>query len=259
MGLFLQAAVLPGTAEEAARAAVELAAGQPGYELAPELCRYVSCDRGTQILFGDGTPGFSALAEALSRGLQGPVLLLFVRGGDHWGYDFYQSGRELDRFDTAPDRCRAITEQQRQSGSPEVLARYFPIHPGDIRDYLTFCTAEGFARGEGQAHPGDRLPQGDCRQMKGFLARLGWPWPFDEGGEAQREPPLPALAEILDKNLPPLADPLGSQGSYDFQLDDTFAPSARVFATGNLPSALDPDYIRRLLREDSRRFRPWPA
>lgn len=254
MGLFLQTAILPGVSESAAKTAVEQASRQPGYQLIPDQCQYASCAQGTQILFGDQSSGLEVLAQELSKALLGPVLLLFIYDGDHWGYNFYADGWELDRFDTIPDYYCPITDcqRQRQAGSPEVLARYFPVLPGDVRDYLVFWTQEDLNGAEHLAYPGDRFPRGDCWQMSDFLARLGWPWPFDEDSQ---ESPLPTLAAILAQNLPPRADPIGLQASYDFQLDDTFAPSSRVFTTSTLPSALDPGYIRRLLQEDGR-FQP---
>lgn len=253
MGLFLQTAVLPGTPEASARAAVEQAAQRSGSAPAFRKIRYVGCGQGTQLFLEDEAPGFTALAKEFSRVLRGPVLLLFIYDGDHWGYDFYQSGQKLDCFDTVPDYDCAITESQRQSktGKPEVLARYFPVLSRDIQNYFVFWTQEDLDGAGRLAYSGDRFPRGDCWQMTDFLARLGWPWPFDGDTNIQR-PVLPTLRTILHQNLPPVVDPLKTQAPYDFQLDDVFAPSSMIFATAHLPSALDPDYILRLLQEEDR-------
>lgn len=249
MGLFLQTAVIPEASKSAVMEAVEHAAGQAGCELIPGRCQYADSEQGTQILFSDEAP--KALAQVLSKFLQKPVLLLFICDGDHWGYDFYRDGQELDRFDTVPDYAGPLSEQMRQnrSGKPEVLAESFSILPDDIRNYLVFWDREDLDSADQLAYPGDRFPLGDCWQMTDFLTRLGWPWPFDE---ASWEPILPTLDEILCQNLPPVVDPLGPQASYDFQLDDIIAPSSMIFTTGDLPNALDPDYIYDLLQTDER-------
>lgn len=75
---------------------------------------------------------------------------------------------------------------------------------------------------------------------------------FFDGNTNMQRPFLPALRTILHQNLPPVVAPLKIQVSYDFQLDDAHAPSSMIFATAHLPSALDPDYICRLLQADDR-------
>lgn len=235
MGVFLQTAIFHGADEPRARAAMEQAAGR-GCKLTPELCRYVQTDLGTQVLLGDGYPETDKLAEELSKAAAGPVLLLYLFDGDDWGYDFFDDGRELDRFRAMPDYFgpAAGGEKQLTAGKPEVLARYFPIEPETAARYLSFCTVEQLAC------LGDKRPGGDCWQMVDFAARLGYPWPFDADAGAGDEPAMPTLGEILAQNIPP--QPVPPEGwSGVFPLN------------GALPTALDRDYILRLLEEDGLR------
>lgn len=117
MGVFLQNALFPGCDESAARAAVEAAAGNPGFRIAPENCRYAQSHEGTQVLIRGDAPGFAPLARALSDASENPVMLLYIFDGDYWGYDFCV-GKEEDHFSTLPDYFRPVSpgEKQRLGG-----------------------------------------------------------------------------------------------------------------------------------------------
>lgn len=240
MGLFLQTALFSGSTVELARAAVEQAAQKTGsYELTPELCRYCQHQEGAQVLLEDECPGLGELAKALSKAGSCPVLLLYIYDGDMWGYDFYVNGQEADRFDPMPDYFGPATEFQRKqmAGRPETVAEYFPaVTVETLRAYLVPWD-EVLTEGETRyACPGDEFPYGDCWQMVDFTARLGFPWPFDDGEAERQRPVLPTLREILEQELPP--QPVPADGW------EGVAP-----LLGSLPSSLDPDYIRRLLEE----------
>ena len=89
---------------------------------------------------------------------------------------------------------------------------------------------------------GDQFPFGDCWQVTGFTARLGFPWPFGqvEGAPAMK-PPLPLLGEILAQDLPRMPQ------------EESLADCSLL---RDLSSALSPAHIRRLLEEDGvREFR----
>ena len=245
MGLFLQTAIFPGSDRSVAEAAVRQAAeeaGDCGRKL--ERCRYEESGEGTQVLLGDESAQMIFSAEALSKAGRCPVLLLYIYDGDYWGYDFFDNGERVDSFNPCPDYFGTPTESQRRrlEGKPEDLTDFFPAASKEIRSYLRFWT-EDLLEEERFARPGDRFPYGDCWQMTDFTACLGYPWPFD--GERETVPPQPALREILDKRLPPR--PMDNP--------DLPAWNAKTFYhTANLPSALDPGYIRRLLREAEPEF-----
>ena len=241
MGLFLQTAIFPGSNLSVARRAVEAAAREPGdYELDPERCRYHESGRGTQVLLGDEGFGLAGLAQALSRAGQCPVLLLNIYDGDMWGYDLYSGGAEVDHFNPIPDYFGPVSEETRwqAAGNPEALLDCFGVSPMAIQHYLTPWTPELLGGEEQYAYPGDEFPYGDCWQLTDFTAKLGFPWPFDEEDKAAE--PASAritLGDILERGLPPQPVPPGGW-------------SGVIPMLGDLPSALDPDYIRRLLEEE---------
>lgn len=239
MGVFLQYAIFPSCDEVAAWAAVK-AAYETGFHIDLPKCRYVKSYEGTQVLMEGDELGFAPLARALSDAAINPVMLLYIYDEDFWGYDFY-GGQEEAHFSTLPDYFGPVTQEEkgRLSGSPEALAGWFPIQNiHAVKCYLVHWSdlSEEELDGEQFALMGDQFPFGDCWQVTDFAARLGFPWPFGqtEGAPAMK-PPLPALEEILAQNLPRMPR---EESLVDCSL------------LRDLPSALSPEYIRRLLEED---------
>ena len=239
MGGFLQHAIFPGCDEVAAWAAVK-AAAMAGFHIDLRKCRYARSYEGTQVLMEGDELGFAPLAKALSDAAVNPVMLLYIYDGDFWGYDFY-GGQDEAHFSALPDYFGPITaaEKERLSGDPEVLTGWFPIQDiHAVKCYLVHWSDldESELDGEQFALVGDQFPFGDCWQMTDFAARLGFPWPFDqvEGAPAMK-PPLPRLEEILAQDLPRMP----REGSL-----------VDISLLRDLPSALSPEYIRRLLDED---------
>lgn len=235
----MQTAVLPGVAKAQARRAVEEAAkasgAKSGYELMPALCQYIENGRGTQILFGEGAPGFGPLARALSKSGRCPVLLCWIYDGETWGYDLWEDGAELDRFDPVPDQTGpAWGEWRPLAGNVTALTRAFPwLVSSEVEGYLGFWTDGDRERPSRRAYAGDRFLRGDCWQMTDFLARLGWDWPFEAPLEEQETAAQPTLEEILKEGI------AGVPGSSEGLL----LPGPIT----NLPTCLDPAYILRLL------------
>ena len=238
MGLFLQTALFPGCAESIARDAVEAAARNPAFNIDPETCRYAQNYEGTQVLMEGDDLGFAPLAKALSDASENPVMLLYIYDGDYWGYDFYGGGEE-DHFSTCPDYFGPISpeEKQRLAGNPAALSGWLPTwDTGMMRRYLVHWSDLDEDAIEETACPDDCFPYGDCWQMTDFMARLGFPWVFDQVREAPPlQPDYPKLREILERELPPVSKEVPSEGQA--LLD-------------KLPSALSFDYIRHLLEED---------
>ena len=238
MGVFLQTALFPGCEESAARAAVETAAKNPVFQIDLKTCRYAQSFEGTQVLMEGDCLGFATLAKALAGLSENPVMLLYIYDGDFWGYDFY-GGKEEDHFRTRPDYFGPVSprEKQRLSGNPAALSGWLPTWDMEMmRRYLVHWSDLDEEGLEETACPGDQFPYGDCWQMTDFMARLGFPWAFDQMQEAPPlQPDYPKLREILEQKLPPVSKEVPSEGQA--LLD-------------KLPSALSFDYIRHLLEED---------
>ena len=238
MGVFLQTALFPGCAESIAREAVETAAKNSAFQIDPQTCRYAQSYEGTQVLMEGDCLGFAALARALSNLSENPVMLLYIYDGDFWGYDFY-GGKEEDHFRTRPDAFGPVSprEKQRLSGNPAALSGWLPTWDTEMMGrYLVHWSDLDEEAMEETACPGDQFPYGDCWQMTDFMARLGFPWAFDQVQEAPPlQPDYPKLREILERELPPVSKEVPSEGQA--LLD-------------KLPSALSFDYIRHLLEED---------
>ena len=239
MGVFLQTALFPGCEESDARAAVEKAAQNPAFQINLKACRYARSYEGVQVLIEGDCLGFDTLAKALSDFSENPVMLLYVYDGDYWGYDFY-AGREEDHFSARPGALGPISpaEKQRLSGNPKALAGWFPTWDMErIGRYLVHWSDLDEAALEETACSGDQFPYGDCWQMADFMDRLGFPWAFDGLSKALVLSPVsrfPALGEILEQNLPPLP----GDGP----------PASPIL--DRLPTALSPEYIRNLLKEE---------
>ena len=238
MGVFLQTALFPGCAESIAREAVETAAKNSAFQLDPKTCRYAQSYEGTQVLMEGDCLGFATLARALSDLSENPVMLLYIYDGDFWGYDFY-GGKEEDHFRTRPDAFGPVgpREKQRLSGNPAALSGWLPTWDMEMmRRYLVHWSDLDEEELEETACPGDQFLYGDCWQMTDFMAQLGFPWAFDSVQDAPPlQPVYPKLREILERELPPVSKeaPLEGQDLLD-----------------KLPSALSPEYVRRLLKED---------
>ena len=237
MGVFLQNALFPGCNEAYARMAVEAAAKNPAFRIDLENCRYAQSYEGTQVLIEGDELGFAPLAKALSEASGNPVLLLYIYDGDFWGYDFCV-GDEEDHFCTLPDYFGPLSqgEKQRLSGTPAALTGWFPAWDvGKLRRYLVHWSNLTDEQ-EDAACPNDQFPYGDCWQMTDFAAQLGFPWPFDQPQDAPPlKPAMPTLGEILKQGLPPVFDEEARESRS--LLED-------------LPSALSPEYIRKLLEEE---------
>ena len=237
MGLFLQTALFPGCDESIARDAVEAAAKNPAFHIDLEACRYAQSYEGTQVLIEGDTLGFAPLAKALSDVAENPVLLLYIYDGDYWGYDFY-GGDEEDHFNTVPDYFGPVSpeEKQRLTGNPAALSGWLPTwDTGMMRRYLVHWSDLDKDAMDETACPDDRFTYGDCWQMTDFMARLGFPWAFDQVQDAPPlQPDYPKLWEILERELPPVS---------------TEVPPEGKALLDRLPSALSPEYVRRLLEE----------
>jgi len=238
MGVFLQTALFPGCAESAARDAVETASKNPALHIDLGMCKYAQNYEGTQVLMEGDDLDFAPLAKALSDASENPVMLLYIYDGDYWGYDFYGGGEE-DHFSTCPDYFGPVSpeEKQRLAGNPAALSGWLPTwDTGMMRRYLVHWSDLDEDAIEETACPDDCFPYGDCWQMTDFMAQLGFPWAFDSVQDAPPlQPVYPKLREILERELPPVSKeaPLEGQDLLD-----------------KLPSALSPEYVRRLLEED---------
>ena len=181
MGLFLQTAIIPDCDEEAVRGALEgLAQGGNPMELDISGCRFSSNDKGVQVLFNEYCEGYGELAERLSKATGRAVLLLYIYDEDFWGYHFCENGVETDRFMPIPDYFGDESFAD-ASGNAALLAARFNIPEEDAARYLIPWSpddTDGLEEGR-KAFDNDEFPIGDCWQMVDFMAKLGWPYPWD--------------------------------------------------------------------------------
>ena len=178
MGLFLQTAVVRNCDENTARTVLERLAPEKDWNLNVSECRFVSNDKGVQVLFNDWCSGYEEMAEVLSKEIGRDVLLLYIYDGDFWGYFFCENGVMLDQFMPIPDYFDEKNPVPDASGNAALIAERFHVPEGDVAPYLTSWALDDLDGAE-TAFKEDEFPFGDCWQMVDFAAKLGWPWPWD--------------------------------------------------------------------------------
>ena len=178
MGLFLQTAIIPGCGEIMARDVLERLAPQKDWNLNVSECRFAANDRGVQIFFNDWCSGYEDMAECLSKETGRDVLLPYIYDGDFWGYFFCEDGMLADQFMPIPDYFDEENPVPDASGNAALIAERFHVPEESVAPYLTSWALDDLDGAE-KAFEGDEFPYGDCWQMVDFMARLGWPWPWD--------------------------------------------------------------------------------
>ena len=179
MGLFLQTAIVPGCDEKTARAVLEGLAPQKDWNLNVSECRFAPNDKGVQIFFNDWCSGYEEMAADLSKELGRAVLLPYIYDGDFWGYFFCENGVLTDQFMPIPeyfsdDPAKAVPAP----GNAALIAERFHVPEETVAPYLTSWALDELDGAE-KADQADEFPYGDCWQMVDFMAKLGWPWPWD--------------------------------------------------------------------------------
>ena len=179
MGLFLQTAIVPGSDEKTVRGVLEGLAPQKDWGLELSECKFVTNDKGVTVLFNDYCMGFERMAEVLSRETGGDAMLLYIYDGDFWGYFFCENGALRDQFMPIPqyfsdDPAKAVPAP----GNAALIAERFHVPAEDVAPYLTTWALDDLDGAE-KAFEEDEFPYGDCWQMVDFMAKLGWPWPWD--------------------------------------------------------------------------------
>lgn len=196
MGLFLQAAIMPGCKETDARAAVEAVARKYSCsfdelekgdaaeddmiisDLIPEECQYIENANGVSILFNEGCIGYDSLAKAVSRESGKAVLLLYIYDGDYWGYWLYDKGELLDEFNPMPDYFEDLPEEKLQKvrGDADIIADCFQVGKASVEKYLVRWSEETM---DEKAYEDDEFGYEDW-QMADFMRKLGYPYQFGE-------------------------------------------------------------------------------
>lgn len=241
MGLFLQTAILKNNTLSGIEGCMkEIEEEYPDMCLKADDFKYHNYKDAIGILFNDGAAGFEPLAQVLSVKLKTPVLLLYIYDDDFWGYYFYDRGLKLDSFCPIPDYFdEEASEAEKCKGDAGVISKYFEADPKEIEGYLIRWTDELLGEAEIKAYPDDEFCYGDCWQMADFMKRLGYPYEYDEITDTEddgEEAAITCLNEILSQKLPPR--------------QPAFSPAeANIpYKVGNLPNALDHDYISGLLQ-----------
>ena len=180
MGLFLQTAIIPHCDEKTARAVLEGLAPEKDWNLNVSECRFAPNDKGVQIYFNDWCSGYEDMAVCLSKELGRAVLLPYIYDGDFWGYFFCEGGELVDQFMPVPEYFSDDPEKavKDASGNAAMIAERFHVPEADVAPYLTSWALDDLDGAE-KAFEEDEFPYGDCWQLVDFMAKLGWPWPWD--------------------------------------------------------------------------------
>ena len=70
------------------------------------------------------------------------------------------------------------TEAVHAPGNAALIAERFHVPVESVARYLTSWALDDLDGAE-KAYDIDEFPYGDCWQMVDFMAKLGWPWPWD--------------------------------------------------------------------------------
>lgn len=238
MGTFIQTMLLLNCSESTVKTAMKKMQILFDGEIIADDCSYQCQNNGIQMqLYSPYCFEYDELARTISEEVQQPVMFLYIYDSEYWGYYFYENGKEQDRFNPMPDYFRDCSEleQQRQRGNVELIAQYFNIAAETIKKYLVPWTLERIAHYDEKAYPDDLFGQCDCWQMTDFMRKLGFCYDLEpEGIEAVKREPLPTIDEILLRTR-------------RIKLN----PEKEIYTIGQLPNALDTDYIQSILQEDT--------
>lgn len=131
------------------------------------------------LLFDGNAQGCEQVVEELSRELKCPAFWFHVHDDDLWMYLFYQSGVEVDRFNTMPGYWQPVSDDERTSwaGNSQKIAQIWPdLEAKDIEDYLVDHESPDFD-GQQEAYENDFVPGLDCWQIIDFINKLGLDYP----------------------------------------------------------------------------------
>ena len=98
---------------------------------------------------------------------------LYIYDGDYWGYNLFDNGQEIDKFNPLPDYFDDIDESEIEAykGNSDIVAQYFNINKDSIENYLIFWTDE--LMDEGKAYENDEFGYEDW-QLVDFMEKLGY-------------------------------------------------------------------------------------
>ncbi len=194
MGLFLQAAIMPGCKEQEARNIVRTVAEKYSCsydeqntentrkyditDLIPDQCQYEEHANGVSILFNEECIGYEYLAEAITNEFGKIILLLYIYDGDYWAYILYDNGKVMDQFNPMPDYFEEVSEEeiQKSKGNAEIIAKYFHIEKDSIENYLVRWSDDTM---DEKAYEDDEFGYEDW-QMADFMRKLGYTYEFGE-------------------------------------------------------------------------------
>lgn len=182
MGLFLQTAIIQNCKKDEVEKVVRELADVSRFGLVPEECDYVVFDKGVSILFNDHCIGYEKLAEAISKEVKRPVMLLYIYDEDFWGYFLYDNGEEIDWFSPMPDCLEEISEDEYKkfSGNSRIISKYFGVDEDIIKKYLVYWTEELMDDYDAKAYEDDEFEQCNCWQMVDFMKKIGYPYLFED-------------------------------------------------------------------------------
>lgn len=178
MGMFLNVLIVQNTKEEDVKKSLEKAGGvYPDWNLVPEECKYKECNSGVKVLLSDMCAGYEDIPKEISKELMCPAMLCYIYDGDYWGYDFYDSGREIDSFNPMPEYFEEVSEEEKQrlSGNSEIIARYFHIDEARIKNYLIPWDDDILDADEStKAYEEDEFCIGEDWQIADFMNAIGY-------------------------------------------------------------------------------------
>lgn len=173
MGVFANILAAPKCTKDTLLALVA-ESEKENWDIDASACQALPCEVGAAVSLNDHCCGYEEMTQALSRRLNGALMLCYIYDDDLWGYYFYDAGQEIDSFCSDPDYFEEVSVQERLrlKGNAEVVAPYFFTMPDWIRSYLVQWNDED---------------AGDPWDMARFLDVLGVHLPENEEEDIDKE------------------------------------------------------------------------
>ena len=175
MGLFLDLGILKNCDKIKAKKILDAWAKDRTSDISPNECQLDEQNGDTVILLNADSnfEGNAQFFKYASSKTNDAVMSLYIYDGDYWGYNLFDNGQEIDKFNPLPDYFDDIDESEIEAykGNSDIVAQYFNINKDSIENYLIFWTDE--LMDEGLAYENDEFGYEDW-QLVDFMEKLGY-------------------------------------------------------------------------------------